>query len=69
MMYQSQFREPLPVVASLYTTDAPARITTLRSEQRHVAALRERFRDAFGTGPQTVNRRARQGGENVTAEP
>jgi hypothetical protein len=40
--------EPLPVVASFYTTDAPSRITDSRSVEREVAQLQRRFQRAFG---------------------
>jgi glycosyltransferase involved in cell wall biosynthesis len=43
--------EPLPVVASLYTTDAPCRLTDRRMDKREVERLQQRFRDAFGTRP------------------
>jgi Glycosyl transferase family 2 len=41
--------ESLPVVASLYTTDAHGRITRTRLDQLQVARLKRRFRDSFGT--------------------
>jgi hypothetical protein len=40
--------EPLPVLASFYTTDAPSRITDSRSIERETAQLQRRFRTAFG---------------------
>jgi hypothetical protein len=39
--------EPLPVVASLYTTDAPGRISHRGDYEHEAAKLRERFREAF----------------------
>jgi hypothetical protein len=40
--------EPLPVVASFYTTAAPNRASLGSSAQREVAMLRRRFREAYG---------------------
>jgi hypothetical protein len=49
--------EPLPVVASFYTTDAPMRISERETFEEHAEVLRRRFRETFGapaeldTGP------------------
>jgi glycosyltransferase involved in cell wall biosynthesis len=39
--------EPLPVLASFYTTDAPMRVSDRGSYERIAKVLRRRFRDAF----------------------
>ena len=47
--------EPLPVVASVYTTDAPLRISYRDCLEREADKLRRRFRDAFAPPAATAD--------------
>ena len=47
--------EPLPVVASIYTTDAPMRISYRDCLQREADKLRRRFRDTFAPPAATAD--------------
>jgi glycosyl transferase family 2 len=52
--------EPLPAVASFYTTDAPARISFRALHDHESEAMRRRFREAFGMVSETDNRPAEE---------